>query len=271
LSIPDPGWMLISPGRRVGTRAQGFSLTVLGAATPYPRPDQPCSGYLLRTPHARIWADTGPGTMAELQRHITLEELSAIWISHLHPDHCSDLLSVYQWLSNAAEPLPPVPVFGPPGWAQHVEAFLPTGRRGMLDRFFDSHELDDRHTVVVGDVTLTSRRVCHSVPTFGVRAEHGGRVLAYSGDSGPCDSLNELARDADLFVCESGATQETPGQDAYHCTLEDAGRVASISGADRLVLTHLAPGLPSAAAVHRAADVYGRTVSLAEVGSKLPI
>lgn len=141
----------------------------------------------------------------------------------------------------------------------------------MLDRFFDSHELDDRHTVVVGDVTLTSRRVCHWVPTFGVRAEHGGRVLAYSGDSGPCGSLNELALDADVFVCESGATQETPSQHAYHCTPGDAGRVASVSGADRLVLTHLAPGLPSAEAVHRAAEVYGRTVSLAEVGSSFPI
>jgi hypothetical protein len=55
-----------------------------------------------------------------------------------------------------------------------VEAFLSTCPLGMLGHFFDGHELDDRHTVVVGDVTLTSRRVSHSVPTFGVRAEHGG-------------------------------------------------------------------------------------------------
>jgi hypothetical protein len=60
-----------------------------------------------------------------------------------------------------------------------MEAFLPTWPLGMLGHFFDGHELDDRHTVVVGDVTLTSCRVSHSVPTFGVRAEHGGPVLAY--------------------------------------------------------------------------------------------
>jgi ribonuclease BN (tRNA processing enzyme) len=82
----------------------------------------------------------------------------------------------------------------------------------MLGHCFDGHELDDRHTVVVGDVTLTSRRISHSVPTFGVRAEHGGPVLAYLGDSGPCDSLNELARDAELFVCESGATRKRPAR-----------------------------------------------------------
>jgi ribonuclease BN (tRNA processing enzyme) len=257
--------------QRADTSSGDFSLTVLGTATPYPRPDQPCSGWLLRTPHARIWIDTGPGTMAELQRHIRLEELSAIWISHLHPDHCGDILSVYQWLSNSEEPLPPVPVFGPPGWTAHLEAFLPTGHPGMLARFFVDHELDDRHEVVVGDLTLNVRRVSHSVPTFGVRAERGGRIFAYSADSGPCDSLIELARDANLFVCESGATQATPGQAAYHCTPEDAGRIASTAGASSLALTHLAPGLAPTEARERAARTHVGTVSLARVGSRLAL
>ncbi len=257
--------------QHAGTSRESFSLTVLGTATPYPRPGQPCSGYLLRTSHARIWIDTGPGTMAELQRHIRLEELSAIWISHLHPDHCSDILSVYQWLSNAEEPLPPVPVFGPPEWTQHVEAFLPAGHPRMLARWFEGHELDDHHSVVIGDLTLRSRNVSHSVPTFGVRAEHSGRVFVYSGDSGPCDSLIELARDANLFICESGAITTSPGQVAYHCTPEDAGRIASASGTDSLLLTHLAPGLASVDALERAGGAYGGAVSLAQVGMSLPV
>jgi ribonuclease BN (tRNA processing enzyme) len=266
-----PGDHPARPQQHADTPGESFSLTVLGTATPYPRPSKPCSGYLLRTSHASIWIDAGSGTMAELQRHIRLEELSAIWISHLHPDHCSDILSVYQWLNNAEEPLPPLPVFGPPGWTQHLAAFLPTGHPGMLARLFEGHELDDHHRVVIGDVTLHSRHVCHSVPTFGVRAEHRGRVFVYSGDSGPCDSLIELARDANLFVCESGATKASPGQTAYHCTPEDAGRIASASGTGSLLLTHLAPGLAPDQALKRAAGARGGVVSLAQVGMRLPV
>jgi ribonuclease BN (tRNA processing enzyme) len=254
---------------RGDTLPDGFWVTVLGTATPYPRPGQPCSGYLLRTATTNIWVDAGSGTMAELQRHIRLEELDAIWVSHLHADHCSDLLAVYQWLANAAEPLPPVAAFGPTGWAKRMEAFLPSVRPGMLDHFLEVHELEDQSAAVIKDLILTSRSVCHSIPTFGLRAESDGRVLAYSGDSGPCDSLTELADDADLFICESGTTQATPGPVAYHCTPEDAGRIASASGANRLLLTHLAPGLSSADAVHRAREAHGGSIALAEVGSSL--
>jgi len=109
------------------------------------------------------------------------------------------------------------------------------------------------------------------VPTFGVRAEHSGRVFVYSGDSGPCDSLIELARDANLFICESGAITTSPGQVAYHCTPEDAGRIASASGTDSLLLTHLAPGLASVDALERADGAYSGPVSLAQVGMSLPV
>ncbi len=96
-------------------------------------------------------------------------------------------------------------------------------------------------------------------------------MFVYSGDSGPYDSLIELAREANLFVCESGAITTSPGQVAYHCTPEDAGRIASASGTGSLLVTHLAPGLASAEALERAASTYAGTVSLAQTGSRLPV
>ncbi|WP_328607663.1 hypothetical protein OG943_00515 [Amycolatopsis sp. NBC_00345] len=39
-----------------------FTVTVLGSATPYPRPGNPCSGYLLGHGATKIWLDAGPGT-----------------------------------------------------------------------------------------------------------------------------------------------------------------------------------------------------------------
>lgn len=257
------------------SRGDGMSaaltLTVLGTATPYPRPGLPCSGFLLRTPATTLWVEAGPGTMAELQRHVRLEDVDAIWISHLHPDHCSDLLSVYQWRFTAEPPLPLLPVYGPPGWAQRIEAFLPNGRPGLLSGVFDIHELRDHGTSVLGDLTLTSRSVPHSVPGFGLRAEQDGRVFAYSGDSGPCAALTDLARAADLFVCESGYATSAPGQAPFHCTPEDAGRTASAAGARQLLLTHLAAGLPPEAAAARAASAYSGRISLPGVGAQVAV
>ena len=86
-----------------------MKLTILGTATPYPRPDNPCSGYLVQHGITSIWMDAGTGTLAELQRHIPLDRLDAIWISHAHADHC-------RW----SAPLP-----WPIGWS----AFSVTGQR----------------------------------------------------------------------------------------------------------------------------------------------
>src|SRR5262245_19848729 len=102
-----------------------MELTVLGSATPYPRPDNPCSGYLVSTADTRLWTDAGTGTLGELQRHVRLEDLDGIWISHLHADHTADLLTAVYGLIFADITLRrPVPVFGPPGLALRIEHFL---------------------------------------------------------------------------------------------------------------------------------------------------
>ncbi|MEU2630138.1 ankyrin repeat domain-containing protein [Kitasatospora sp. NPDC007106] len=70
-------------------------LTVLGSAPPYPAADNPCSGYLVSCGGGQVWVDAGSGTLGPLQRHARLDELDAIWISHLHADHCADLLTAH--------------------------------------------------------------------------------------------------------------------------------------------------------------------------------
>ncbi|WP_103351459.1 MBL fold metallo-hydrolase [Amycolatopsis sp. CA-128772] len=69
-----------------------LDLIVLGSASSYPRPGEPCSGYLVRGGGATVWLDAGPGTLAALQQHTALTDVDAIWISHLHADHVADLL-----------------------------------------------------------------------------------------------------------------------------------------------------------------------------------
>ena len=74
---------------------------------------------------------------------------------------------------------------------------------------------------------------------FGFRVSSNGTTLAYSGDSGPSDALTELARDADIFVCEATLVAPNPeGGTRGHLSAQEAEEAFRASGAKRLLLTH---------------------------------
>jgi ribonuclease BN (tRNA processing enzyme) len=227
-----------------------LTLRVLGTCTPAPSPDNPCSGYLVEQGSTRLVVDLGLAVWPALLRHLAPEDLSGIWLSHLHPDHCADVLAAYQWASNTPG-APRLPIFGPPGWADRLGAALPTddGPQQLRDLFVAYEHNGDAHRL--GTLTLAPVPMHHSVPTWGLRIHDGSVTLAYSGDSGPCPALHTLAAGADLFVCEVGARQPSE----YHLTPEDAATHGA--AAATLMLTHLAPGLTTSEASIRAngADV----------------
>ena len=78
-----------------------------------------------------------------------------------------------------------------------------------------------------------------------------GRSLAYSGDTAPGPALAEVARDADLFLCEATIGPSNPDPDDLrgHLSADEARAAFEASGAARLLLTHrpveqpLEPGL----------------------------
>ncbi|MEV6987270.1 MBL fold metallo-hydrolase [Sphaerisporangium sp. NPDC051017] len=241
-----------------------ITLTVLGCRTPYPKPDQPCSGYLLRAGATVVWVDAGPGTFAELQRHVRLADIDAIWISHLHPDHCADLLSAWNAYVNTPS-LPSPTVFGPPGWRERVEAML--GQDRAIERVFIAQELHDGDLAPIGPVELSAWQVEHSVPTFGLRAQHRDRVFAYSADSGPCSRLADMAQKAHVLVIEAGANTPQP----HHCTPEEAGDIATDSHVSSVILTHVAPDLAPQHALKRLQTRFAGPADIARPGLTIPV
>jgi ribonuclease BN (tRNA processing enzyme) len=89
-------------------------------------------------------------------------------------------------------------------------------------------------------MTVTPRRVLHyDLIAFGFRVSCDGRTMAYSGDSGPSDELTELARDADLFLCEATLLEPNPeGGTRGHLAADEAKEAFEAAGAKRLLLTH---------------------------------
>jgi ribonuclease BN (tRNA processing enzyme) len=162
-------------------------------------------------------------------------------------------------------PPAPVPVYAPAGCAQRLAGFFGRPDTGFLSGVLDFRTLYDGHVARHGELTLTARSVVHDVEAYGLRVESGGRVLAYSGDSGPCPALTELARDADLFLCEADIDVHRDGEQV-HLTPEDAGSTARTAQVRQLLVTHVGPTLTPEAATARASLGFGGPTSAARVG-----
>ncbi|THA34061.1 MBL fold metallo-hydrolase [Streptomyces sp. A1277] len=250
-----------------------LQLTVLGSATPYASVDNPCSGYLVSGGGARVWVDAGSGTLAPLQRHVRLDELDAIWISHLHADHSADLLTAYYAALYADIRLAaPIPLYGPPGTADRLAHFLTNGPvRSPVESAFALQELSDGHEARVGALALTSRAVAHGMPAFAVRVEAGGRSLVYSGDTAPCASLTALAEGCDALLCEAESDRAPDEGEQVHHTPEDAGDTAGAARAGRLIVTHVGRFVTPQDAVARASARFGGPVDYAAPGTVFSI
>src|SRR6478609_11760508 len=101
-------------------------LTVVGCSGSFAGPDSPASSYLLQAEHeGRTWSivlDLGNGALGPLQRYVDLADIDAVFVSHLHPDHCVDVCGLYVTRKyRPGGPLPArLPVHGPTGTAQRV-------------------------------------------------------------------------------------------------------------------------------------------------------
>ncbi|MEE1649659.1 MBL fold metallo-hydrolase [Brachybacterium sp. J144] len=224
-------------------------LHVIGCSGSFAGPDGAASSYLLEQEDAdgRVWRvlmDLGSGAFGPLQSVIDPADLDAVIISHLHPDHYLDLtgLEVF-WAYHERTDLPQLPIHAPAPLPERLSAVL--SRDGRIpdgtDRVpFEYGALTDGQELRIGPFEMTVREVQHPVEAYGFRIRAGGSVLAYSGDTDACPALDELAADADLFLCEAGYVE---GRDdrftGVHLTGRRAGECAARAGARSLALTHI--------------------------------
>src|SRR5262245_23182775 len=113
-------------------------LTVLGACGAWPEPGQACSGFLVEHDGFRLLVDAGYATMPRLLQHMAASELDAVYISHGHPDHCSDLNPLLRARAMGGEPAPPLPVYALPG---ALDAVLALDRPVTLAGSFTLHKI----------------------------------------------------------------------------------------------------------------------------------
>lgn len=221
-----------------------MKLTVIGCAGSFPGPDSPASCYLVEAPHVgrtyRLLVDLGSGALGGLQRFTDLREVDAIALSHLHADHCFDMSGFYVVSKYHPEgALARIPVLAPEGAADYLAAAYGIQEPVGMTEQFDFRDWHDGGTVQLGPFSVTSVLVEHPVPAYAVRIEAGGHSIVYSGDTGPTESLVELATGADLFLCEASFLERCSNPPNLHLTGAEAGDYATRAGVGRLLVTHI--------------------------------
>ncbi|MFC0602092.1 MBL fold metallo-hydrolase [Streptomyces palmae] len=246
-----------------------MKLTVVGCSGSFPSTESACSSYLVETDDFRLLLDMGNGALGELQRHCGLYDLDAVLLSHLHPDHCIDMCGYfvaryYRFDGGRAHA---IPVYGPEGTERRlVRAYDDVPDEACMSEVFDFRTLTPG-SFRLGPFTVRVARVSHPVEAFGFRIEHNGRSLVYSGDTGPCEALRELAEGADLFLCEAAFTHGKEDIPNLHLNGRQAGEHAQAAGVRQLVLTHIPPWTDPQTNQRDAQEVFDGPVELAKTGA----
>ena len=239
-------------------------ITVLGGVGAWPAAGQACSGYLVEHDGFRLLVDPGYATLPRLLERVAAAGVGAVLVSHGHPDHCADLHPLLRARTLADEPAPPLPVHALPGAVDRVVAL---DGPGSLPGAYATREFDGGDRFEVGPFQVDTWLLPHWVPNAGLRLTADGRVLAYTGDTGPSPDLVELARGADLYLAEATFPERTPADSArYLSNARQAGECAVRAGAGRLLLTHLWPGTPAERIEAAARRVYDGQSAVARSG-----
>ncbi|MFI7049130.1 MBL fold metallo-hydrolase [Streptosporangium sandarakinum] len=239
-------------------------LTIIGGCGAWPAAGQACSGYLVEHDGFRLLVDLGHATVPRLLERASADQIDAVFISHGHPDHCADLNPLLRARTMRDDPPAALPVYSLPG---ALDAVLALDRPGVLTDAYVLHEFTAGSGFDIGPFRAQTRLLPHSVPNAGIRLTAGGRVLAYTGDSGPSPDRVELARDADLLLAEATFVNQVPEDSRRYLTsARQAGRQALEADVRRLVLTHLQPGTDTPAARAAAGASYDGEIGIATSG-----
>jgi ribonuclease BN (tRNA processing enzyme) len=250
-------------------------LIVLGCSGSGPGPASPASGYLVEAGGTAVTLDLGNGTFGALQRHLDPWRLDAVLLSHLHADHCGDMSALV--VHRLFHPFPPdggreqtLPVHAPAAAPERLAGQWATSaaerEQTDLGTALEFSALVDGYAARVGEVGVRAGAVDHPVEAYALRLEHGGRSLVYSGDTGPCPGLVELARDADVLLCEATWPHVTPFWDeppaGLHLSGRQAGEHATLAGVGTLLITHVASWFDADEVVAEAKAAFDGPVEL---------
>ena len=269
---------------------KGTRLVLLGTAGgPNIRKNRSLPASLLVVDGKPYLIDCGEGTVRQLaQVGFAPHDITRLFLTHLHFDHTAGIgsLLAFNWVSGESQP---VHIFGPPGTAAlagsaarsfsiPAELFAPLlSPRAEIGESFQGHDIsvsdpkviyqDEKIKVTAVSnshfATLKDSRISFGTPlSYSYKIETPTKIIVFTGDTGPSDSVVNLARNADILVSEVfnpaamniflseklHVASEKIGpallrMQQEHLTPEDVGKLAAGANVKMVVLSHIGPGV----------------------------
>ena len=203
---------------------------------------------------------------------VSLEDLDALLLTHLHLDHTGDVAPLLFALRNPdLHRQRPFRIVAPAAFSEL--------RRGLLGVYGDwvadppcglEVEAWGEQPARLHGWEVIGRPVAHSAAAHGLRIRSpSGAVLACSGDADECEALVDLGRGADLLILECSHPDDR--KVTGHLSPTPCGRIAASAGARRLLLTHFYPGWDPSDALPGVRRSFGGEIALAADGMRIDI
>ncbi|KHO19179.1 ribonuclease Z [Mycolicibacterium setense] len=268
-----------------------IEVTLLGTGSPIPDPDRAGPSTLARAGDHTFLIDCGRGVLQRLAAVGSgANQLSALLLTHLHSDHIADLgdVIITRWVSSFAPEPAPLPIIGPPGTADVVDAMLRAFGHDIGYRIahhadlpgpprVEVHEYTDAVVWDRGGVQIRVGPTDHRpvTPTIAFRIEHGGASVVAAGDTVPCPGLDALAGGAGALIhtaIRKDLIEMLPQQRirdicGYHSSVQEAAATATRAGVGILILTHYVPAIAAGTEDNwraLAASVFDRQIELGD-------
>ena len=271
--------------------AQDFRVTLLGTGTPVARVERFGPSTLVEVGNQKLIFDVGRGATIRLnQLGVSLRDVTAVFVTHLHSDHVNGLSDLWltRWLPGAGG-----------GGDTPFRVFGPLGTREMMSNLEKAHQADirirtaDQQLPASGirvDATDVSEGVVYDregvrvtvfdvdhgeeiKPALGYRVDYRSLSVVMSGDTRPSANLVKYAKGATVIIHEVMAGPADPGDQqrrkilAHHTTPEQAGRVFADTSPRLAVFSHvILAGDSEAELIRRTRSAYSGAL---EVGSDL--
>ncbi len=258
-------------------------VTLLGTGAALPTARRGPPGILLKGEKSgAALVDPGPGALHRAAMAGTaVEEIRSVYLTHHHPDHTTDLISLlFARRSVLLKPhIKPLLLVGPKGTAAFCAAM---GK--LYGRWVEAPEEElsiveiepgtgeDLFAPLPAECGLPGKAaaVAHSDIAIGYRFETEEGTIAISGDSGVCPGLAALGCGADIFLLESSMPDEHAGTSGHLCPAE-AGAIAAEARPGLLVLYHLYPPVNADAALKSVKTKFDGRALVAEDGLTLTL
>jgi ribonuclease BN (tRNA processing enzyme) len=263
--------------------ATGTVIVTLGTrGGPLPTADRAQSSNLLIVNGTLYLIDAGGGvTRRIVQSGYDFRKVGKVFITHAHSDHTAGLatLLVSEWEYQRRDPID-IYGGGVEALVKGAIAYLTPnadirwseGKRVPMATLFHGHDAKPGLVYRDANVTVTAVENTHfhftpESPAYGkyrsyaYRFETPGRVVVFTGDTGPSEAVTDLAKNADVLVTEVGSPEDVielqkqigvwdaktkAEQEGFirhmkeeHLTPEDVGKMAEKAGVKMVVMTHL--------------------------------